>query len=175
MSEPRVIAETERLIIREITTDDAAFVLELINTPKFHQYVGDRGIRTVAQAEDYIEERFAANYKRNGFGMLAVCLRDGTPIGNCGFVLRDTLPGPDIGFAFLPQYERKGYGIEAVRAMMRYGQQQLGFTDVFAITTQDNHASITLLEKVGLTLQQTMDLDGEALNLFHIDLRRSES
>jgi RimJ/RimL family protein N-acetyltransferase len=175
MSKGRVIAETERLIIREMTTDDAAFVLELINTPKFHKYIADRGVRTVQQAELYIQERFSANYERNGFGMLAVCLHDGTPVGNCGFVRRDTLPGPDIGFAFLPEYEGNGYAVEAARAMMQWGKEQPGFTDVYAITTPDNAASIRLLEKLGLTLQNTVEVDGEKLNLFHVDLHSPKS
>lgn len=170
MSNGRVIAETKRLIIREMTTDDAAFVRELINTPKFHRYIADRGVRTVAEAEEYIDARFLANYRKHGFSMFAVCLRDGTPIGNCGFVRRDTLAGPDIGFAFLPEYEGKGYGLESAAAMMRYGHETLGFKDVYAITSLDNDASIRLLEKLGMRLQTTIEQDGERLNLFHIHL-----
>lgn len=175
MSNGRVIAETERLIIREMTTDDAAFVLELINTPKFHRYIADRGVRTVAEAEEYIEDRFLANYREHGFSMFAVCLRDGTPIGNCGFVRRDTLPDPDIGFAFLPEYEGQGYGIESARAMMNYGKETLGFSEIFAITSLDNDASVKLLGRLGLRLQQVIEQDGEQLNLFHIDLRTTDS
>ncbi len=175
MSNGRLIAETERLIIREMTTDDAAFVLALINTPKFYKFIADRGVRTVAEAEQYIEERFLANQRKHGFGMFAVFLRDGTPIGNCGFVRRDTLAGPDIGFAFLPEYEGKGYGLESARAMMRYGRETLGFTEVFAITSLDNDASVRLLEKLGLRFREIIDSDGEQLNLFHIDLTSTDS
>lgn len=175
MSNGHVIAETERLIIREMTTDDAAFVLELINTPKFHKYIADRGVRTVEQAEQYIEERFRANYRKQGFAMSAVCLRDGTPIGNCGFISRDTLPGPDIGFAFLPEYEGHGYGLESAQAMMGYGRDTLGFSEVFAITSMDNDASVRLLEKLGLQFRQIIESDGERLKLFHIDLTSTDS
>lgn len=175
MSKGRVIAETERLIIREMTTDDAAFILELINTPKFHRYIADRGVRTVEETEQYIEERFLANYRRHGFSMFAVCLTDGTPIGNCGFVRRDTLPGSDIGFAFLPAYEGQGYGIESARAMMNYGKEALGFSEIFAITSLDNDASVKLLGKLGLRLHGVIEQDGEQLNLFHIDLRTTDS
>lgn len=170
MSKGRLITETERLIIREMTTDDAAFVLELINTPKFHRYIADRGVRTVEAAKAYIEERFLANYLRHGYSMYAVCLKDGTPIGNCGFVRRDTLPGPDIGFAFLPEYERQGYGFESSQELLRYGCEELGFTEVFAITSLDNDASVGLLEKLGFRFQDIIDNDGEKLNLFHMPL-----
>lgn len=170
MSKGRLITETERLIIREMTTDDAAFVLELINTPKFHRYIADRGVRTVKAAKAYIEERFLANYLRHGYSMYAVCLKDGTPIGNCGFVRRDTLPGPDIGFAFLPEYEGQGYGFESSQELLRYGREELGFTEVFAITSLDNDASVGLLEKLGFRFQDIIDNDGEKLNLFHMPL-----
>lgn len=175
MSNGRLIAETERLIIRDMTTDDAAFVLALINAPKFHKFIGDRGVRTVPEAEQYIEERFLANQRKHGFGMFAVCLLDGTPIGNCGFVSRDTLPGPDIGFAFLPEHEGKGYGLESATAMMQYGRETLGFTDVYAITSLDNTASIRLLEKLGMQLEKVVDQNGEQLNLFHIKLAPEDS
>lgn len=170
MSKGRLITETERLIIREMTTDDAAFVLELINTPKFHRYIADRGVRTVEDAKPYIEERFLANYRRHGYSMYAVCLKDGTSIGNCGFVRRDTLPGPDIGFAFLPEYEGQGYGFESSQELLRYGREELGFTEVFAITSLDNDASVGLLEKLGFRFQDIIDNDGEKLNLFHMPL-----
>lgn len=175
MSKGRVIAETERLIIREMTTADAAFILELINTPKFYKFIADRGVRTIAEAEQYIEDRFLANQRKHGFGMFAVCLRDGTPIGNCGFVRRDSLAGPDIGFAFLPDYEGKGYGLESAEAMMQYGRETLGFKDVYAITSLDNDASIRLLEKLGMQLQEVIEQDGERLNLFHIHIGPRDS
>ncbi|MBK9214013.1 MAG: GNAT family N-acetyltransferase [Chloracidobacterium sp.] len=170
MSKGRVITETERLIIREMTTDDAAFVLALINTPKFHRYIADRGVRTVEEAKPYIEERFLANYRQHGYSMYAVCLKDGTPIGNCGFVRRDTLPGPDIGFAFLPEYERQGYGFESSQALLRYGREGLGFTEVFAITSLDNDASVRLLEKLGFCFREIIASDDEQLKLFHMPL-----
>lgn len=149
-----------------MTEDDAAFVLELINSPKFHKYIGDRGVRSVEDARPYIRERFLKNYDILGYGLYAVCMNDGTPIGNCGFVRRDTLPGPDLGFAFLPQYEGFGYGVESAAAVMKYGRSKLGFLDVFAITTLDNDASGRLLEKVGFDFQQVMEIDGEQLKLF---------
>lgn len=166
---PTPIIETERLLIREITADDAPFVLELINTPKFHKYIGDRGVRTVEKAGPYVEEKFLKNYRGLGYGLYAVCLKDGTAIGNCGFVRRDTLPGPDIGFAFLPEYEGKGYAFESASAVMKYGRETLGFDRVLAITTLDNDASIRLLERLGFVFEKIIDSAGEKLMLFASD------
>jgi ribosomal-protein-alanine N-acetyltransferase len=163
-----VILETERLVIREMIDDDAAFVFALLSSPGFLKYIGDRGLRSVDDARTFIETRYRQSYRDNGYGLYTVELRsDATPIGICGFVRRDTLPGPDIGFAFLPEYERMGYGFESALAMMDHGRQHLRFAEVLAITTRDNTASIRLLEKLGFTLRDTTQgPEGELLNLY---------
>lgn len=140
--------------------------MALINAPKFYKFIGDRGVRTVEDAAPYIEERFLANYRNLGYGLYAVCLKDGTPIGNCGFVRRETLPGPDIGFAFLPEHEGKGYAYESAAAVMRYGREHLGFDEVYAITTLDNDASGKLLTKLGFAFIENIESGDEILKLY---------
>ncbi len=163
----KIIAQTERLTLRELVADDAVFINEILNTPKFLQYIGDRGVRTAEQAADYIESRFRKGYADHGFGLYAAELNDGTLVGICGFVRRDSLDGPDLGFAFLPEFERKGYGLESATAMLEYGKDQLGFQTVFAITSLDNDASGRLLEKLGFEFDTVIDTpDGEKLKLF---------
>src|SRR5215213_9907930 len=130
------ILETERLIIREIGESDDAFMLDLLNQPSFIKYIGDRHVRNLEQSRDFIENRYRASYRNNGFGLYAVELKENqTPVGICGFVRRDTLPDADIGFAFLPQFERKGYAFESASAVMEYGREVLGLRRVLAITT----------------------------------------
>lgn len=166
------ILETERLVLREIEPErDAPFILELLNTPKFIQYIGDRQVRTVEDAAAFIENRYAASYRDNGYGLYAVDLRsDGTSVGMCGFVRRDTLPGPDIGFSFLPEHERRGYGYESASAILDYGRKTLGFTEVYAITTLDNDASGALLEKLGFSYDRNIETEDEVLRLYSITL-----
>jgi RimJ/RimL family protein N-acetyltransferase len=89
------------------------------------------------------------------------------PVGVCGFVRRDSLPGPDIGFAFLPEHERKGYGYESASASMSYGKDSLSFDTVYAITSPGNDASEKLLAKLGFEpLGLNRMPDGELLNVF---------
>lgn len=168
----RKITETERLVLREIDSDrDAAFVLELLNTPKFHKYIGDRGVRDLDGAREFSETRYRKSYTDNGFGLYAVELRDsGKPIGLCGFVKRDELPAPDLGFAFLPEFERKGYGFESASAALRYGRETLGLSSLLAITSLDNDASGKLLEKLGFTFTELIDRGDEKIKLYSIDL-----
>ena len=161
------ILETERTILREVTETDAEFVLELLNQPSFIKYIGDRNVRTVEAAREYIENRFAESYRKFGFGMWIVELKnDGTPIGICGFVKRDTLPDADIGFAFLPQFERKGYALESANAVMKYGKDVLGLKRVLAITTQDNESSGRLLAKINFKFENLIESGDETLKLF---------
>ena len=167
------ILETERTILREVTTDDAEFILDLLNQPPFIKFIGDRNVRNVVQARDYIESRFTESYKRFGFGMWVVALKDNQmPIGICGFVKRDSLPDADIGFAFLPQFEKKGYAFESAQAVMKYGRNALGLKRVLAITSQDNENSGKLLEKINFKFERLIKLphDNEELKLFSINL-----
>lgn len=165
------ILETERLLLREINADDDAFTLDLLNQPSFIKYIGDRGVRDIDGARDFIESRYQKSYRDNGYGLYVVELKaaEAEPIGVCGFVRRDTLPGPDIGFAFLPQHEKKGYAYESAAAVMKYGRDNLGFTRVLAITTTDNDASGRLLEKLGFGFDKLFESNGETLKLFSFE------
>lgn len=168
------ILETERLILSKVVKSDAEFVLELLNQPSFIKYIGDRKVRTMADAEDYIESRFTKSYNENGFGMYLVELKKDTPIPNpqsklgiCGFIKRDTLPDVDIGFAFLSQFERNGYAFESARAILDYGKKVFGFKRIVAITTQDNERSGKLLEKIGLNFESLIEMpNNEILKLY---------
>ena len=163
------ILETERAILREVAKDDAEFILDLLNQPSFVRYIGDRNVRTIEQARDYIESRFKESYKKFGFGLWTVELKEtNAPVGICGFVKRDSLPAADIGFAFLPQYERKGYAFESADAVMKYGRDVLNLKRVLAITSQDNESSGRLLAKIGFKFERLIKFppDDEELKLF---------
>ncbi len=163
------IFETDRLILREIVETDAEFILDLLNQPSFIKYIGDRNVRTIAQSSEFIESRFRESYKQFGYGLWAVELKEtGEAIGICGFVKRDSLPEADIGFALLPQFERKGYAFESAAATLEYGEEKLNFKRVLAITSKDNFASGGLLEKLGFAFERFIKMtdDGEEIKIF---------
>ena len=143
---------TERLRLRELTAADAPFILELLNDDDFHLYIGDRGVRTLADAEDYIQQGPAVSYVHNGHGLYLVERKeDGAKLGICGLIKRDSLEDVDIGYAFLPAYRGQGYGIESARAALQDGRERLGIERVVAIVTPGNERSIGLLAKLGLS------------------------
>jgi len=148
------ILETGRLRLRHATTADAKFMYALVNDPDFIRNIGDRGVRTLADAERYVRDGPIASYDKFGFGMYVVELRDsGVPIGLCGLVKRDWLSAVDIGFAFLPQYRSLGYAFEAAKAVKVYGRDVLKLTRIVAIVSPANADSIRLLEKIGLRFE----------------------
>jgi len=167
------LLETERLVIRELdSAADAEFIFALLNSPKFIKYIGDRGVRSVEEAAAFIEDRYKQSYRDHGYGLFTVCQKaSNKQIGICGFVKREHFEHADIGFAFLPEFEGRGYGFESADSMLRYGRETLGFTHVLAITSQDNDVSGKLLTKLGFAfggIYQTPD--GEQLKLFEKDL-----
>ena len=146
---------TPRLILRELGPDDGAFILRLLNEPSFLQFVGDKGLRTIADAIGWIEQGPRATYVRHGYGLYLVTLREsGEPIGICGLVNREWLEDPDLGFSLLPPYWSRGYAMEAAKGVIHRAIAIHALKRILAITTGDNASSIRLLEKLGFTFQK---------------------
>ena len=146
------VLETARLTLRHLSPGDAEFILELLNDPSFVQNIGDRGVRTTADA---------VCYQRLGFGLYLVALTGpGTPLGICGLVKRESLEDVDVGFAFLPRFWSKGYAFESASAVMVHAREALGIRRVVAVVSPDNEGSIRLLEKLGLRFERMVRMPG---------------
>ena len=160
------ILETERLILQQASTDDAEFILALLNEPSFIHNIGDRGVRTLDEARDYIINRMVASYENFGFGMYLVILKGtGIPTGLCGLVKRDGLDDVDIGYAFLPQYWSKGYATESALAVKEYAKDTVGLERLVGITAPKNQGSIQVLEKIGLEFEKMVRLSEDDIEL----------
>ena len=167
------VLETDRLLLRRLTADDAPFILGLLNEPSFLQFIGDKHVRTLDEAREYIEQGPVASYKQNGFGLyLTLIKKDASPIGICGLLRRDVLDDVDIGFALVPSFWSMGYALESAAAVLAYGRQVLGLERIVAVANPDNAASIRLLEKLGLRFSRMARLapEGPELKLFSSDV-----
>lgn len=157
---------SERLISRELNIDDAPFILELLNEPTWLQFIGDKGVRNLADAKSYIMNGPHKMYRKSAIGLLCVVLQESnTPIGLCGLIKRDTLADIDIGFAFLERFGRNGYAYEAASTTMEYARDILKLSRVVAITNPDNQRSIKLLNKIGLHFERMVKLADDAPEL----------
>ena len=153
---------TPRLRLRELTAADAPFILALLNDPAWIRFIGDRGVRSIEDAEAYIDRGPRASYALHGFGLDIVTLTaSGTPIGICGLLKRASLPEPDLGFAFLPGYRSQGYAFEAASAVRDFARGNLQLSSLIAIVHPANRASIRLLEKLGFVFERMMTMPGD--------------
>ena len=160
--------ETERLMLRPLTLDDAPFILGLLNEPSFLEYIGDKGVRDLESARTYLLAGPIDSYARHGHGLLHVGHREsGTSIGICGLLRRPgVLEDPDIGFALLPAWWGSGYAFEAAGACMAWGHDTLGLNRILGVTKPHNGPSISLLERLGLHREGLVSLyEGEPPDL----------
>ena len=167
MQTPLVI-ETPRLKIRWLEVGDAAFIYTLVNDPTWIRYIGDKNVSNLADAKAYIETGPLEMYQNLGFGLNHVSLKqEDTPIGICGLLKRESLADVEIGFAFLPEFRRQGYALEAATAILDYGSAGLGISRIVAILTPDNLASRKLLCKLGFEFEKSFQKEP---NLDKLDL-----
>lgn len=167
------VLETARLALRELSVDDDAFILGLLNEPSFIQFIGDRGVRTPEAARRYLVNGPVASYERHGFGLYLVELLEGrVPVGICGLIKRESLVDVDVGFAFLPRFWSQGYASESASAVMAHARGALGLGRIVAIVSPDNAGSIRVLEKLGFVFERMirMSSDEPEIKLFGSDV-----
>jgi RimJ/RimL family protein N-acetyltransferase len=161
------LIETPRLRLSELDEGDAALALELLNTDGFLRHIGDRGVRSLDDARRYLREGPCASYAEHGHGLWKVTRKcDDVAVGMSGLVRRDSLPRPDLGYAFLPAHAGQGLATEAGAAVLAYAFDVLRLPQVLAIVSPGNDASVRVLEKLGMREWGQRDFDGETLRVF---------
>ena len=154
--------ETDRLILKPTTLADAEFIRRLYNSPKWIKFIGDRQLNTVKDAENYIQTKLMPQMKRLGYGTYTIIRKsDGEKVGSCGLYDREGVNGIDIGFALLPDFEKKGYAFESVNYLKEIGFSNLKLKQISGITSKKNKASQDLLIKIGLKFEKTIILPNE--------------
>ncbi|WP_326981492.1 GNAT family N-acetyltransferase [Chryseobacterium sp. MYb264] len=162
--------ETERLILRPMSLKDGEFIFDLYNRPKFIQYIGDRNIKTVADAENYIKNRFMPQFEKLGFGNYLILTKEGNhKIGGVGIFEREGLEIVDIGFSLLDEFEGKGYAYEAALKVKSIGMDDFGLKKISAITSKDNYSSQKLIEKLGLKYQKMVMIPDDNEELMYYE------
>ena len=161
------ILETDRLILRQFTTADTAFIIELLNSPGWLKFIGDRQVRTTEEATNYLLNGPIKSYHEHGFGLSLVAAKtSNTPIGMCGILKRANLQLPDIGFALLPQFEGQGYAFEMASAVVTHAKEIWNVSEICAIVMPSNPGSISLIEKLGFKKRESFISDNTNEVLF---------
>ena len=154
--------ETDRLVLTRLTLEDAPLMLSVWNDPAFIRYVGDRGIRTLAEARSALRDGALKLYADYGYGPYRMCRKtDGDSVGICGLFRRDGLEDTDIGFSTLPHYCGQGFGYEAACAVIEHARVDARLSRLTALVSPENAASVRLIEKLGLIFEKMIRMPGE--------------
>lgn len=164
-----MILETPRLSLRRLSEEDAPFMLALLNDEAFIRFIGDRKVRTLDEARDYIRNGAMASYATHGFGLYLVESKElGAPIGLCGVLKRDALPDPDLGFAFTAEHRSRGYGKEAAAATIAYARSELGIGRLAAIVSPENEPSRRLLQGLGFSFERMVRMADDEPEILYL-------
>jgi len=165
--------ETANLAVREFTPDDGDFIYRLVNTDGWKRFIGDRNVNDAQGALNYIKIALLDSYAKNGYGGWCVSVTNtGEPIGMCGLFPRDFLEYPELGFAFMPHAQGKGYAYESAMGAINYIKSAYRLKGLYATTTPDNSRSQKLLERCGFTRRDNISIPGrtEESTLYHLNL-----
>jgi RimJ/RimL family protein N-acetyltransferase len=157
--------ETNRLVLDPLTPEEAPFILELVNTPEWIQFIGDRNVNNIEEAQNYIQ-KILDNTNVNYW--IVKLKNEVVPVGVITFIKRDYLEHSDIGFAFLPHFSKNGYAIEATKAALDEIIKSSKHSHILATTVKENRNSIQLLEKLGLEFDKEIAVDKDELLLYTI-------
>jgi len=167
--------QSERLLIRPTNLEGTDFIIELVNSPKWLTYIGNRCVLTTSDAKEYIENKVLSQFNRLGYGNYTLIRKeDGVKVGSAGLYDRDGLDGIDIGFALLPQHEKRGYAFEASLIVRNAAFLDFGLNEIGAITTKDNVGSQTLLDRLGLSFLNYTKLPEDEEALMFYSLKKSD-
>ena len=158
--------KTERLLLRAMNAGDTVFIFELLNTAGWIKFIGDRNIKTSEDADNYIQKIIS---NPNISYRVVTLLDNQTTIGLVTFIKRDYLNHPDIGFAFLPSYNKQGYAFEATKEVLNDLLNQPEHSTILATTIPENSSSIQLLKKLGFVFSKQITHEGELLQVFSIN------
>lgn len=154
---------TVRLNLNFLTLDDHDFVLELLNTNGWIEFIGDRNVHTNEDAIAYINKIINT---QNLFYWVVRIKDKNIPIGIISFLKRSYLENFDIGFAFLPEYNGNGYAYEAAKEILSMVSRIPGYSPVLATTVPQNVNSIKLLIKLGLHFEKEIEVEKEKLHIY---------
>lgn len=154
---------TSRLSLQLLSTADAEFIYELVNSSGWLEFIGDRNVKSVSDGLNYIKK---INDNKNVTYWTVKLKVDETAIGVITFIKREYLDYYDIGFAFLPQFSKNGYAFEAAKVVLDNALSNSLYPVILASTLPQNINSIGLLKKLGLHFERELQIGNEKLLIF---------
>lgn len=158
--EGKLVFETNRLVLREATLENAPLFYELNNDPQVIQYTGDPPFASIQKAREFLSS-YIPCYDRYGMGRWTVTTKkDERVLGWCGLKWHPEDGAVDVGFRLMRKYWNQGYATEAASGCLMYGFEALGLEKIIGSAQRENTASIRVLEKMGMTRKFEYEEDG---------------
>lgn len=168
---PWTICETERCLVRETTVEDVEAFYRLYADKSITAYM-ENLFEDPEREREYIKEYIEKVYGFYGFGMWTVCLKDsGEVIGRAGLSMREGFEEPELGYVIGVPWQKQGLAAEVCRAILKYGEEELGFRNVRILMNPENAASERLCKSLGFRYVKDIDLDGDGKNEYSIWVR----
>ena len=168
----KMILETERLFLREMTMDDFDALFAVLGDKEIMQHY------PYSFDEERVRSWIERNMKRytdDGFGLWAVCLKDtGEMIGDCGLTLQN-IEGqmlPEIGYHIRRDQQRKGYAKEAAAAVRDWAFQNTEYPALYSYCKYTNVGSFKTAESIGMHFEK--EYEDEANKITHVSVIRRE-
>lgn len=153
--------ETERTILRQLTSDDAEDFYNLNLDFEVLKYTGDKPFASIEKAREFLNQY--DQYEKYGVGRLAVIEKQTLKfIGWCGLRYNPVNDEYDLGFRFFRKFWNCGYATETAKKCIEYGFTELKIWEIIGRASNENIASIRVLEKAGMTFKETFNFDGQA-------------
>lgn len=151
--------ESKRLILRELTPEDAEQFYLLNTDHEVIRYTGDEPFESIESAKQFLEKY--DQYQKYGFGRWAVILKaDNSFLGWCGLKYTLEKDEVDVGFRFFRKYWNLGYATESAQVSLETGREKFGINEIVGRAMKENLASVKVLEKIGLTYFEDFNFDG---------------
>jgi RimJ/RimL family protein N-acetyltransferase len=155
--------DADKIFLKSLSQDDALFMYQLMNTSDWLEFIGNRNIKTVADATDYIKQ--VENNKDLNFWVIQ-SKSELKRVGVITIIKKPYLNYPDIGFAMLPEFYKRGFGFDGASIMLNYYFSDFNFMKILAISLKHNIPSIGLLIKLGFEFDKEIIHEGQTMNVY---------
>jgi len=148
----RLVLETPRLRLREMTASDLDFVAAMLSHPEVMRFYPKLYSRD--EAAGWLERQIR-RYEEHGHGLWLVEERGtGEPIGQVGLSLQDVegLLEPEIGYLLHRPYWKQGFATEAASAVKEHAFSKLGKPYVISLVRPENAPSQAVARRLGMTV-----------------------
>lgn len=147
-----MLLATPRLILRRFKANDRDVFRAYRNDPEIARYQSWESCSAEEAVEFIAAQQSLQPCVPGQWFQFAIELKETAAlIGDCAFKINeDDARQAEIGFTLAREYQQRGYGAEAVARVLDYGFAGLGLHRIIAVTDAENHASVALLERLGM-------------------------